>query len=209
MILIYDSETSDVYDFKSPPDASHQPHIVSIACLGFSDDGQHELAQYYAIIKPDGYEFHPQAVQQNGITHEFAMEHGLPGNEVMWTFMSLHRQARIQIAYNCKFDDAMIFRELLYTLPEYALLYDPLKSRCAMLAASACMKEPNPYPGYEHEYRWPKLVEAYQWLYKQPMVGAHNSMNDTRATAHFAFDLQRCRFWDWNTDRIPVVSVGG
>jgi DNA polymerase-3 subunit epsilon len=200
VILFFDTETTGLPDYSFPLSDPRHPHIVTIAAVGFTPERK-EIASYYAIIKPDGWIIPPGAAKVHGITTEFAMEHGLPANEVLWSFLSLWRKADLKIAFNKSFDNWMIDHELYHALSEHRHVFDISRTRCAMLAASACMKEPNPWPGYEHEYRWPKLKEAYQWLYKQPMPDAHHAMGDTRNTAHFSFDLQAQKFWDWETDR--------
>jgi DNA polymerase III subunit epsilon len=198
-VLFFDTETSDCYQ-KGHPEI--QPRVASLAAIAFSDDGQHEVASYYSLIRPDGWKMNPKAARVNGLTDEFLMENGSDGKEVMLQFLNLFNQSRLAVAFNAKFDNEVISYELKTRL-NGALepnAFDISKTRCAMMASSLMMKMPNKfgYPGYA----WPKLEEAYWFMFKQQMDGAHNALADVRATAYLTFAMRDLGYWDITKDKV-------
>lgn len=202
MILFYDFETTGKLLDKQPLNHPNQPRVVSAAAIGFSEDGKIEVAQHYAIVRPDDFIIPEDVVRVHGISHEFAMANGIDGADVLYGFLKLFREARIAIAFNNAFDNRMAQIEILRRLPAYGNLLDLKKSRCAMMAASAIMKLPNQY-GYEG-YAWPKLHAAYEWMFKEKLEGQHHAMHDTRGTAHFSLACRDLGYWDMDADRVLV-----
>lgn len=204
MILIYDTETTDRYNFKAPPLDPSQPRMVSLAALGLTDDGKDEIAMLYGIVRPDDFKIDnkSQAARVNGITQEYAMAYGVNGTGLVYSFLRMFLEARIAIAFNNSFDNAIMISELERRCPDQRYMFDVNKTRCAMMAASACMKMPNRY-GYEG-YAWPKLEEAYAWLFNMKMENAHNAMGDVRSTAWFSMGLQDLNYWDITNDRVLI-----
>lgn len=200
-ILYYDSETSDVFDKKRP---EIQPRIASIAAVLFSDDGKHEVGSFYGLIQPDGWTMNKQASQVNGLTNEFLAENGMPGEGVLLHFLLLFNSARLAIAFNSAFDNKVIEYEVKTRLNGKLTQppFDTGKTRCAMMAASACMKMPNRF-GYAG-FAWPKLDEAYFWMFKKQMEGAHNALNDVRATAWLSFAMRDLGYWNLETNQIAI-----
>lgn len=201
-ICIFDTETTGKYDFTKGALHPSQPRIVSLAASVFSDDGQHEVGQYYAIIRPDDFVIPADVTRIHGITQEFAKTNGMDGKGVINSFLRMFVGCRLAIAFNSKFDFAMVTSEILRRCPDNEALFDSRKVRCAMLAASNCMKLPNQY-GYE-SYAWPKLKDAYFWMFKQQMEGAHHSMADVRATAWLSFAMMNLSYWDLDSDKVLI-----
>lgn len=201
-ILIFDTETTGKYNFKKGALDPSQPRIVSLAASVMSDDGQHEVGQFYAIIRPDDFVIPEDVSRIHGITHEFAKVNGLNGQGVINSFLRLFVDCRLSIAFNSKFDYHMVMSEIVRRCPDHESKFDVRKIRCAMLAAAGCMKKPNQY-GYE-SYAWPKLQEAYAWMFKQNMEGAHHAMGDVRATAWLSFAMMNLRYWDLDADKVLI-----
>lgn len=201
-ILVFDTETTGKYEFKKGMLDPCQPRIVSLAALAMSDDGQTEVGQYYAIVKPDDFVIPEEVSRIHGITQEFAMKNGFDGKGVINSFLRMFVNCRYSIAFNSKFDFHMVMSEIVRRCPDNEHLFDIRKVRCAMLAAAGCMKKPNQY-GYE-SYAWPKLQEAYAWMFKQNMEGAHNAMADVRATAWLSFAMIGQNYWNLDEDRVLI-----
>ena len=158
MILFFDTETSTVFNKRKP---EIQPRIASIAAVGFSDDGQQELVNFYALVKPNGWVMDPGATKHKGLTTEFLMANGLEPKGVLLMFTLIADQARLAVAFNSAFDNPVIQYEIKTQMSAelQPIAFDVSKTRCAMLASSLMMKMPNRfgYPGYA----WPTLSEAY------------------------------------------------
>jgi DNA polymerase-3 subunit epsilon len=198
VIIFYDSETSDVYNKRRP---EIQPRLASLAAIAFSEDGKHEIASFYALVKPDGWTMSEGASRTNGLTTEFLMENGMPIEGVLLHFLLMFDYARLGVAFNKQFDDRVIADEVRWNLNgKLTNPFDTSKTRCAMMAASGCMKMPNRF-GYEG-YAWPKLGEAYWWLFQKQLEGAHNALNDVRATAWLTFALRDLNYWNLDDDKV-------
>lgn len=201
-ILIFDTETTGKYNFKQGFLHPSQPRIVSVGAMAMSDDGQHEVGQFYGIVRPDDFVIPEDASRIHGITQEFAMKNGLDGLGVINSFLRLFVGCRLAVAFNSQFDYHMVMSEIVRRCPDHDHLFDKRKIRCAMLAAAACMKRPNEY-GYEG-YAWPKLQEAYAWMFKQQMEGAHHAMGDVRATTYLSFAMMSLNYWNIDTDQVLI-----
>lgn len=202
MILVFDTETTGKFLFERPVNDPKQPRIVSLGALGFSDDGQQEVAQFYRVIRPDGFTIPEEASRIHGITQDFAMANGVDGFNVIDAFMDLFMECTVAIAFNSQFDFHMIKSEALRRASPKIEIFDRSKIRCAMLAASSCMKQPNQY-GYEG-YAWPKLSVAYKWMFGQEMAGAHHAIHDVRATGWLSLAMRNLGYWDIHNDKVLV-----
>ena len=196
MITVFDTETSGVPIKTLPDDHPSQPRLVSLAAVSFSEDGQTELHSFYMIAKPEGFEISKEVTEKHGISHEMAMDVGIDARVILITFFHLYAKSRLAWAFNSQFDNQIIRRESRFHSLEHGV-FNVAKQRCVMLAASAAMKMPNKH-GYA-SYAWPKLAEAYEWLYQTPLVGAHNALHDTRATGWLGFGLRDKGLWDFET----------
>jgi hypothetical protein len=78
MIQFFDCESSGKYDFSSHSSADHQPHIVSLASICFSDEGQYESHVLSSIIRPDGWIISDEATAVHDISTEYALANGIP-----------------------------------------------------------------------------------------------------------------------------------
>jgi DNA polymerase III subunit epsilon len=51
MLLFFDTETTGLPDFRAPSDAPQQPHLVQLACILATDEGE-TLERWQTIVKP-------------------------------------------------------------------------------------------------------------------------------------------------------------
>lgn len=201
-VIVFDTETTGVYNFKLEALNPKQPRMVSLGAMMFSDDLHDEIGQFYAIVRPDDFVIPEDATRKHGISHDFALKNGIDGLGVVHSFLRLFLECRLGVAFNSQFDFHIIASEILRRCPSMVNLFPKSKMRCAMLAASSCMKLPNQY-GYEN-YAWPKLVEAYKWMFNQEMEGAHHALMDVRATAYLTRGMVQLNYWDLDADRVLI-----
>ena len=57
---------------------------------------------------------------------------------------------------------------------------------CTMRAMTNVVKIPSP-----RGYKWPKLSEAYRFLFNRDLEGAHDAMADVRACAEIYFEFHK------------------
>lgn len=191
MITFFDTETTH----KKP----EQARIVSISYIAFSDDGTQELHMAHTIVKPDNFIIPEETIRIHGITNEIAQAVGIDARAAIIPFMHIVARSTYVMAFNRHYDTTALEHEAQF-YPEIPIsTLNSARQRCVMLAAAQAMKLPNAY-GYE-SYAWPKLAQAYTWLFQQAMEGAHNSLADTRAAAWVAFGLRDAGLWDFETER--------
>ncbi len=171
--LYFDCETTGTIP-KSIPPLDRCPHIVQIAAL-LECDERGEIGSMNLIVAPDGFEIPDGATAVHGKSTAMALECGLPLRAVMAIFSQLTRRADQIVAHNVDFDLGMAgfeFRRL-----EAPNISAALPNYCTMLG----MKDICKIPGNYGDYKWPKLMEAYEFLFGEKFDDAHDALADLRA----------------------------
>lgn len=173
-ILLFDTETTGIVNFKKPVSDPCQPRLVQIAALlVHSKEG--ECAAINLIIKPDGFEVPKAASDVHGITTDHAAKVGIPVKTALEVFLALTAQAALVVGHNVPFDIAVVGAELHRLKVSNPL--EIMASYCTMRESTDIVKIPSAWG-----YKWPKLVEAYRFAFKESLEGAHDAMVDLRAT---------------------------
>ena len=175
MTLIFDTETSGKADFKSPPEAPHQPRLVQLAALLLGSDLE-TVAEFNVIIKPDGFVISPEVAAIHGIKHEYAEKHGIPERQALEIFKTFAEMSATLVAHNIRFDGIVLGRANHI----HGLSYKVPQPYCTMNAATNVCKLPG---GFGGNYKWPTLQEAHQILLGESFDGAHDAMADVKACA--------------------------
>src|SRR5580698_937031 len=103
MIITFDTETTGLADFKARSADPAQPHIVQLAVVTYDDDGA-ELSANSLIIRPDGWMVPPEMTAIHGISHERAMDEGVPEAIAVELFISIQARGWLRVAHNESFD---------------------------------------------------------------------------------------------------------
>lgn len=180
LINIFDTETTGMPDWNQPSEAGHQPHIVEIASL-LCDAAGNVIDRYQAIVRPNGWEFDPEAVAKHGITYEQAMDEGIPEIEALDGFLALHARAGIRVAHNATFDDRII--RIAMSRYHSKELADSFKETTEKYCTCNNSRAP---VGLK---KVPTLGEAYKHFFGQDLVEAHRAMPDAEACARIYFAL--------------------
>lgn len=212
MYLFIDTETSGLPDFRAPPDAPHQPHIVSLAAWlgeecehGVLPPGTlHHVASLNAVIRPDSWHIEPAAERVHKITNEYARSFGEPLNDVLIRFTTLVTDAfeassdSLLIAHNHSFDARMLLRDFAYAGRD-PVIVNLLRPFCTMKALTPRMRLPPTSPRAPRgSYKWPKLDEAYQFLFDRPVPGRedrHDAMADVLGCKDVWEEGRRREWW--------------
>ncbi len=170
--------------------------MVSIGLVAFADDMETEVGNLYSIIRPEGFviDNNSEACQKNGITQEKAMAFGIPIKTALQALDHWVYRSEYIGFYNSEFDVGMLAGEA--ELLGRKCYLDRKKVRCLKIAATQWLKLP-PRPGYT-DYAWPKLEQAYEWMFNQPPAGAHNAIHDARNTAWLAFAAVKQGLWKFS-----------
>ena len=166
MKLFFDTETTGLVDWKKPDNHTLQPRLVQLGMIYTEDDGTPRMT-LGVILKPYSFEIPVEASNIHGITTEVAKKHGINGGTTFWGILaSMFEEANEIICHNYAFDKTIINGEFPHT---------------------------NMYASKHSEYKWPKLSEAYEFLFGEPVIGAHDALTDIRATMRIYFELKRCK----------------
>lgn len=198
MILVWDTETTGLPDFKAPSDAAHQPHIVQLAAILVDPETLIERAAIDLIVKPDGWVIPDDVAAIHGITTETAASCGVPEQAVVALFIALKAQAAIEVAHNISFDRRIMRIAML----RMGLARDEVEameggeSYCTMRSSTSIINLPPTgkmvAAGFSKP-KPPKLSECVRHFFGEDLEGAHNALNDVRACARVYFHLQAMR----------------
>lgn len=199
MILFFDTETTGFPDRKMPLDHECQPAIVQIASILTDNDGA-ERAMCSMLVQPIGRSVSPSAAEKTGITTEIADRFGVYPTAALYMWDRMAQMADKIVAYNSPFDREML--EIMWTRfnPAFRATPSDFEGRhprekwfCAMEVATPIVNLP-PTPrmiaaGF-NKPKAPKLEEAIQHFFGEPLDGAHDALIDVRATARLYFHLK-------------------
>lgn len=189
-VLVYDTETTDMWDFKAPPIADHQPHIVQLAFALFHN-GVPVRSEAY-LIKSE-FPSAPGAAAVHGKTTEVRDRFGIPYRRALQSFMSAVEHADVLVAHNEAFDSKVINRALMHVepyveeKPHPTFTFGSVQAYCTMQSSTNLCA----LPGRGSGYKWPKLIEAYRLLVDpNGFDGAHDALADVMACAKLYFKLK-------------------
>lgn len=109
-VLVIDTETSGLFDFRQPADAPGQPRLAQFGGI-LLDSFDAEPRPIGMHIKPDGWEMEDGASAVNGLTTEFLREFGLPVEQALDTYEKAVRDGYVIAAYNAQYDTKVMRAE--------------------------------------------------------------------------------------------------
>lgn len=182
--LFFDTETNglprnykgDIYDLEN------WPRVIQLAWILFDDNGK-VLDERCSLIKPDGWEIPKEKFWiDNGYSTEKSLEHGRPMVPELTRFAVAIDRCELMIAHNLDFDLPILSAEMI----RYSIRANTKpKKYCTMKGTTSLCKLPGPYG-----YKWPKLEELHQFLFGRSFEGAHDALEDVKATARCLFELR-------------------
>lgn len=179
--LVFDTETTGFPSKDLPADHPNQAHIVQLACVVL-DEQYFEVGSFYTLVKPKYWTYITEgASNAHGITKDKCEKYGMDIESVLKVFIELCRDAKFVIAHNLKFDKQMIQIDYTRMLGGVPMNTWP-QTICTMeCTTNICQIAPKFKNG--STYKWPKLQEAYEFLFKETFSKAHDALADVRATA--------------------------
>jgi DNA polymerase-3 subunit epsilon len=193
MILIFDTETTGLPDWRAPSIAEHQPHLVQLAFLLCGDDGA-EVERCDVIVRPDGWVIPDEVAAIHGITTEIAMEKGIPLADALETFLRARRRADLRVAHNVSFDDRIMRIAMLrHGLAREEIVALEAGRKCCTVQATTLIVNLPPTDrmvaaGFNRP-KPPKLIECIKHFFDEDLDGAHDALVDVRACARVFFHL--------------------
>jgi len=187
-ILLIDTETSGLFNYRDRADAEGQPRMIQLAAA-LIDDAEPSSNEFCDIpIRPDGWQMDDALAEKLGhsMTNAWLLEHGRPVSEAIEKYEAFHTACDLIAGFNIPFDQKMMRAELRRAgRPDR---YAEKPEFCIMRAMSPLAKVPKARGG---GFKLPKLEEAYQFAFGEPMQGAHNAYGDVVAAARLFGWLRR------------------
>lgn len=195
--LFYDTETTGFPIFEKPSSDPRQPHIVQLGALLVDMDSREILDGLDVIVRPDGWEIPPQASDVHGISTEYALEHGIPERDAIEMLLGMWRMAPTlqRLGFNESFDARILriglFRhhdELTADAWKAGAAHDVMKfvsPICRLPATQAMVRA-----GRGKQFKSPKLTEAHEHFFGEPLKGAHSALIDAAATMRIHFHVE-------------------
>ena len=187
--LFYDTETTGLPLFSEPSSDPRQPHIVQIGAILVDMDTREELEVLDVIIRPDGWTIPDEVAAIHGITTERALAEGIPAKEALTRFVGMWgaNSSVVRVAFNEGFDARLVRIALFRHFDEEAadnwkdgVTHDVMKVVTPICKLPPTAKMVAARRG--NQFKQPKLSEAYEHFFGEPLEGAHSALVDVRAT---------------------------
>lgn len=186
MILFFDTETTGLPIDEDAPitDLDNWPRLVQLAYLIYDYNGK-LLHSGNHIIRPVGFSIPTESTKIHGISTEKAIEEGLELGFVLREFNRLIEISDYIVAHNLIFDENIIGAEFLRSYMQNPL--DIKDGFCTMIDAMELFNDSDNENSYYTKF--PTLSELHYSLFRSDFDGAHNALNDVRATARCFWEL--------------------
>lgn len=187
--LFYDTETTGLPLFKEPSEHPDQPHICQLGAILVDMDTREELEVLDEIIKPEGWTIPDDVAAIHGITTERALADGLAARVVLERFLGMWARGPqlVRAGFNESFDARLVRIALFRHFDQVTaddwkggLAHDvmPIVTPICKLPPTAKMVAAR----RGGQFKSPKLSEAYEHFFGEPLAGAHSALVDVRAT---------------------------
>jgi len=133
--LIFDTETTGLFDFKKDYKHPSQPHLVELGMQLYQD---RELIASISILVRAKAEVSKEALKVNQLTEKMLDDFGMPPELAMSLFLFyMHRADRL-VAHNYEFDKMIVMTQLYRLGQEDAISYLNQKPYFCTLRARRC-----------------------------------------------------------------------
>ncbi len=176
-ILCIDTETNglplswsnDVHD------TNNWPRVIQLGWELFYEDGT-TIRKSCELVQPDGWVIPEEEFWTNhGYDTAINEMLGYPMIELLSSFLDAYHEADLLLAHNMQFDKPVIICEMF----RYGLkVKRTIPTYCTKLKSEFICKLPSQYPG---KYKWPKLEEAYEFMFGKQNEGGHDAGWDVQA----------------------------
>lgn len=183
-VIIADSETTGMWDFKAPFNSIRQPHLVQLAFRLMDPFSGRVYQTFSAFIKPHLYDrIDPGAERIHGISIEDAEKYGVDVRLAMNEFQNSLDNADMLVCHNVEFDSRVFDRTFSATFDQDAKVRDK-PSYCTMKETTKLVGAQGP-----RGLKWPKLIELHEFLFDKGFDGAHDALEDVLATERCLVEL--------------------
>lgn len=188
MILFFDTETSGLPDFSKRARDPSQPHMCQLAAMLTTDAGR-VVESHNVLVRPEGWSIPIEATRIHGITNEMAQAAGIAEKTAARLLLDMVKKARLIVAHNLSFDKfiaRIAMRRFDMLTEQNEQWWTELTGFCTMRETTdICQLEPI----IRGKHKWPKLTEAYEFIFKKSFDNAHDALADVTACKEIYFWL--------------------
>ena len=186
MYLFFDTETNGLpkSEIINGVKTTVYPRVIQLAYILLNDKFE-EVQSYCELIQPDGWEIPNQQFWiENGYSTEQNRLKGVSIRHALNFFTQAIDQCHTMVAHNIAFDTPVLVSEM----NRYKITAQNKTSTkiCTMKSTVDFCKLPSPRGGY----KWPKLIELHNVLFGVGFDGAHDALEDVRATVRCFIELK-------------------
>jgi DNA polymerase-3 subunit epsilon len=193
--MTFDTETTGLPVWKKPSDLPAQPHLVQLAII-LRDANRSEMRQHNVIIRPDGWTIGADMTAIHGISHERAMDEGIPESDAVDLYLACEARALVRVAHNISFDHRIMRIAMLrYGVPK--IVIEQMEARpsfCTCNRSTPIVNLPPTEKMRACGMMGPKsagMAECIKHFFGEELPGAHDAMVDARACARIYDHLCR------------------
>ena len=172
--IAWDTETSGLP--RTRQKATHENvkafdtcRMVSFAYVEYDSNGK-DGNSYHGVVYPDTFQV--GATHVHGISHEYALEHGVPFEKIYNKIIECIKVSGFQlfVAHNSPFDESVLFSEC-YRRGLDVKPFEDIHFICSLYKSRAML------PSLSNH----KLITVYTELFGESFDGAHDALVDSRA----------------------------
>jgi DNA polymerase III epsilon subunit-like protein len=190
-LIFFDTETTGVpVDYSASPIKYPDlwPRAIQVAWI-LSDEKGQILEEKCYIIFPDDFKIPKEASRINSITTDRAKNEGFPLLFVLELFSKAVESSDLMIGHNVNFDRNVMAAE--FVKRGLDPVFYTMDCFCTMSSTTTICRISG---GRKGKYKWPSLMELYQFLFKTGFNDAHDALSDVRACMKCYFELKRLGF---------------
>ena len=197
--LVFDVETTGLFDFSKPADGVDQPRLAHMNYIIADADGAF-VEQRDFIIKPDHtwtdkhFADLENPSNPNPLTRAILEEKGVPVLAALTDYSNAILDGLYPTAYNAQFDCKVMRAELRRAGMDD--LFEKTQNVCVMRPMTSVCKIPNTNRG---GFKWPKLSEALDHI-GHTLENAHSADADTEGA-------RKVLRWLINANLLPEPQV--
>jgi len=179
MHLVYDTETTGLWNDNYAVEHAAQPHLVQLAMRLYDESGD-ELFTFSALN--EDIEFIP--IESQNVHHKtvpLCKVFGMPLDRIVKLYAWAMKTAGFAVCYNTAYDWPVMKRAAWHV----GIVLHPTRHYCVMKHMSHICKIPKRNPKHvtdEDPYQWPKLHDAYFKCFETMPAKQHDALDDVHST---------------------------
>lgn len=194
-VLVFDTETNGLpKQYKVPyTDLENWPVILQIAWTILDLPTKKYISSSNYLVKPAGEIVWDESAERiHKISQSKIQTSGRPFSEILQKWKNDITQVDAIVAHNLQFDKNVFFAECMRSRLDPTTLWCP-NEICSMLSTIHVCKLKSTYATSENSYKWPKLIELYQYLFpdREDPLNLHDAAGDVRCLCECVLELHR------------------